>query len=56
MKKVFALFSTLILFSVTACGPTAEEKAQQEKLKQEKLDSIRTEASKPAIPDSIISE
>jgi hypothetical protein len=53
MKKVSVLFTTVILLSVTACGPNAEEKAQQEKIKQEKLDSIREAASKPAVIDTV---
>ncbi len=48
MRKTISLLLIAGAFCVTACGPSAEEKAKEEAAKQAKLDSIRDAASKPA--------
>jgi hypothetical protein len=48
MKKTVSLLLLAGAFCVTACGPTAEEKAKDEAAKQAKLDSIRDAESKSA--------
>lgn len=48
MKKTLSLLLFAGVLSVTACGPTAEEKAKEEAAKQAKLDSIRQASSQPA--------
>ncbi len=54
MKKTVSLLLLAGAFCVTACGPSAEEKAKDEAAKQAKLDSIRDAESKatPVMSDS----
>ena len=49
MKKTLSLLMFAGMLSVTACGPTAEEKAKEEEAKQAKLDSIRQASSQPSL-------
>lgn len=48
MKKTVLFLLVVGGLSLTACGPTAEEKAKEEAAKQAKLDSIANAASQPA--------
>jgi membrane protein involved in colicin uptake len=43
MKRIFLLVSVAIAFSLTACGPNAEEQAAAEKRIQDSLEQVRLE-------------
>jgi len=47
MKKIFALFIVAGMFSIVACGPSAEELAAEEQRKLDSLEQVR-------IADSIL--
>lgn len=46
MKKVFTLVAVASMFTIVACGPSAEEKAAAEKAKQDSIAAV--EAAKAA--------
>ena len=48
MKKVFAVCLAAGLFSLVACGPSAEEQAKKEAEMKEQLDSLFDKANNAA--------